>query len=256
MKRLFAIALLGVMGCGPSQSDDGASPASEVRPPKVYEVVRIEKPNVQLDGAVDEPFWQEANVERDFVFPWREKDAPPTAFRAVCDEQTLYFAFEVVDDDVVVDEKTRGEMALVGEDRVEFYFAPDLELKKYYSVEMDFLGRKLDYTASFHRKFDFDWEFPGIQTAGKRTDTGYTIEGAIPLETLRSLGLPSLDSGKLRVGVFRAEFSHGDGDAPVENWLSWVDPQTTEEDFHIPGTFGVFKVVEKSAKEAIEKAVD
>ncbi len=248
MQRIVAAVLLTALGCNTSPPGDSAS-SVKGKSPKVYDVVRVTDPNVRLDGVLDEPVWKEANVERDFVFPWRDVPAPPTSFRAVHDADTLYFAFEVVDDDVVIDEKTEGEMALIGEDRVEFYFAPDLDLKKYYSVEMDYLGRKLDYMASFHRNFDFTWEFPGIQTAGKRTETGYTIEGLIPLKSLESLGLPSLESGKLRVGVFRAEFSHGEGDAPIENWISWVDPETTEEDFHIPGTFGVFKSVVKASSE-------
>lgn len=250
MRRLLAALVIFGVGCSTNARTD-TSPPEPADSPKVYEVVRVESPSVQLDGVLDEPVWQRANVETDFLFPWRDRKAPPTAFRAVCDGETLYFAFEVEDEDVVVDDKTPGEKALIGEDRVEFYFAPDLNLKKYYSVEMDFKGRKLDYLARFHRQFDFDWEFPGIETGGKRTGKGYTIEGKIPLSVLESLGLPSLDSGKLRVGVFRAEFSHGEGEAPIENWISWVDPKTEEEDFHVPGTFGVFKAVD-SAGDGVE----
>lgn len=244
MRRLLVVAVLVWAGCSTDTPPENST-SGEASSPKVYEVVRVETPNVQLDGEINEPVWKQANLETDFVFPWRDRPAPPTAFRAVSDGKTLYFAFEVEDADVVVDDKTPGEEALIGEDRVEFYFAPDLDLKKYYSVEMDFQGRKLDYTARFHRKFDFDWEFPKIRTGGKRTSKGYTIEGTIPLSVLESLGLPSLESGKLRVGVFRAEFSHGPEDAPIENWVSWVDPQTEEEDFHVPGTFGIFKTADK-----------
>ena len=255
MRCLLAAAVVALVGCStdtPSQN----SPSDSSSPPKVYEVVRVVDPSVQLDGNLNEPIWEEANLVTDFVFPWRDRPAPPTAFRAISDGKTLYFAFDVEDEDVVVDDKTPGEKALIAEDRVEFYFAPDLDLEKYYSVEMDFQGRKLDYIARFHRKFDFDWEFPEIKTVGKRTPKGYTIEGAIPLSVFESLGLPSLESGNLRVGVFRAEFSHGDGDAPVENWVSWVDPQTTEEDFHIPGTFGVFKMVDKESPSGLPEKND
>ena len=202
MRCLLAAAVVALVGCStdtPSQN----SPSDSSSPPKVYEVVRVVDPSVQLDGNLNEPIWEEANLVTDFVFPWRDRPAPPTAFRAISDGKTLYFAFDVEDEDVVVDDKTPGEKALIAEDRVEFYFAPDLDLEKYYSVEMDFQGRKLDYIARFHRKFDFDWEFPEIKTVGKRTPKGYTIEGAIPLSVFESLGLPSLESGNLRVGVFR-----------------------------------------------------
>ena len=233
MKTVAVAVVIAVAGCAS-------------RPPKTYEVTYLPDARITVDGRPEEEAWQEAALEDGFVFPWRGRDtvAPRTAFRALCDDRFLYFVFVVEDADVVVDAATEGEMALIAEDRVEFYFAPDLELEEYYCVEMDFTGRRLDYRAVFHRQFDFSWEFAGLETAGTRTDTGYIVEGALALSVLAALGLPSLDSGRLRVGMYRAEFSHGEGPAPRENWISWIDPHTTEEDFHIPGTLGVFQRIE------------
>ena len=238
MRWLAMITIFAAVGC----STRMAVAADPEKPsPKIYQVVHLARPNVRLDGIINEPAWKDAHLESKFCFPWREEEAPLTEFRALFDDKYLYFCFNVEDEDVVIDRKTPGEQAVVAEDRVELYFAPDLTLKKYYSVEMDHLGRKLDYMSSFHRNFDFTWELPEIKFAGKRTPKGYTVEGRIPLKTLAALGLPDLDSGKLRVGIYRAQFSHGDGPAPVENWISWVDPHTVEEDFHIPQTLGVFQ---------------
>lgn len=240
MRKLVLLASVLALGC-----TGGNAPKTEKEQdaPKVYEVVELAKPGITIDGRLEEQAWEKARLLKDFCFPWREREAPLTEFRALCDQEHFYFVFRVEDNDVVVDEKTKGEEALIGEDRVELYFAPDLELKKYYSFEMDHQGRKLDYSASFHRQFDFSWDFPHLTLAGSRTPEGYIVEGSMPLKALRDLGLPSLESGRLRVGVFRAEFSHGDGPAPVENWISWIDPQTEEEDFHIPATLGIFRKV-------------
>ncbi len=109
-------------------------------------------------------------------------------------------------------------------------------------------GNKLDYKATFHRKFDFSWNCPtDLKTAGSRKEKSYIVEGGIPLKSLESLGLPSLESGELRVGVYRAEFDHGEGEAPVENWISWVNPNKMEEDFHVPYSLGIFRL-EKGGK--------
>jgi len=238
MRKLILLACVLAIGCS---GEKAPKTQGKLDTTKVYEVVELAEPGITVDGRLEEKAWEKARVMRDFCFPWREREVPPTEFRALCDRENLYFIFRVEDDDVVVDDKTQGEKALIGEDRVEFYFAPDLELKKYYSFEMDHQGRKLDYLASFHRQFDFAWDFPHLTLAGSRTPEGYIVEGSLPMKALSDLGLPSLDSGRLRVGVFRAEFSHGDGPEPVENWISWVDPQTEEEDFHIPATLGIFR---------------
>ena len=153
MKTVAVAVVIAVAGCAG-------------RPPKTYEVTYLPDARITVDGRPEEQAWQKAALEDDFVFPWRGRDtvAPRTAFRALCDDRFLYFVFVVEDADVVVDAATEGEMALIAEDRVEFYFAPDLELQEYYCVEMDFSGRRLDYRAAFHRQFDFSWEFTGLET--------------------------------------------------------------------------------------------
>lgn len=46
----------------------------------------------------------------------------------------------------------------------------------------------------------------------------------------------------VRLGLFRAEFygqekaTHGKS---PDNWLSWVRPDVTQPDFHVPGAFRV-----------------
>jgi hypothetical protein len=77
------------------------------------------------------------------------------------------------------------------------------------------------------------------------------------------MGFPQLKpGGRLRWGLFRAEFSHDrsgrpvvhresvhnrgrqlDGPPPIEEWMSWVDPKTEEPDFHVPTSLGLLEVV-------------
>jgi len=221
-------------------------------------------PNVAitLDGRADEAAWAQANVERGFIFPWKTIPAPPTEFRAVCDERYLYFHFRVHDGDVVVLDQLRDEEDAVLEDRVELYFAADAELHDYYCVEIDSRGRVFDYRGRYYRQLDPKWNLQGIEAQGAPTPEGYEVEARIPLSRLEAMGLPSLLAGeRIRCGLYRAEFSHDrsgkqvvvketihnrgrktEGPPPIEAWISWVDPGTAEPDFHIPSSLGFLEL--------------
>jgi hypothetical protein len=206
---------------------------------KTYEAPYVPDADLKLDGVPDEPVWEEAGILTEFTFPWEGRPVPHTEFRGLFDDRAFYFAFRIVDDDVVLAEDYRSKEDVVREDRVELFFAQDEELADYYCLEMDPLGRVLDYRASYYREFDFSWTFPGLEVAGVQTADGYSVEGMIPLESLESLGFPSPDSGRpIKFGVYRAEFSHTDGPGWTESWISWIAPGTEEPDFHVPESFG------------------
>ena len=206
---------------------------------KTYEATYVVDAEINLDGLADEPAWKKANLETGLTFPWEDRPAPRTEFRALFDDWALYFAFAVEDDDLVLVEDYEGEEDVVREDRVELFFALDDELNNYYCIEIDPLGRVLDYRASHYRQFDFSWTFPGLDVMGHPTDEGYRVEGLIPLRSLELLGFPSPESGSpIKFGIYRAEFRHTEGPEWAESWISWVDPKTAEPDFHVPQSFG------------------
>lgn len=234
------------------------------RSDKTYKARYLPKAKIELDGRADETAWSKAAVEKDFVFPWKEKAAPPTEFRALCDDAHLYFAFRVEDADVFTLKKHRDEMDGVFEDRVEIYFSRDDQMGDYYCFEVDSRGRPLDYHGQYYRHLDFGWNWPGLQTSGKPTADGYVVEGRVPLGSFEALGFPRLRPGvKIRFGIYRAEFSHDRSDRPVvqresihnqgrqldvpppiEAWMAWVDPKTVEADFHVPMSLGWLEIVE------------
>ena len=222
-----------VSGCG-----------TQPLPRKAYEVRYLPDAQITIDGVLDEPAAAQAKLEKDFCFPWQDRPAPPTQFRACCDDEFLYFAFKVHDEDIVVDEDSQDVNVVLVEDRVELFFAVDAALAKYFCLEIDPRGRVYDYVASHYRKFDTSWNCEGVRIGTSALEQGYLVEGAIPRETLEATGLPPLNpGGELLVGVFRAEFSHGPGPEPIENWISWVHPQTEQPDFHVPSAFGRFRIV-------------
>ena len=106
------------------------------------------------------------------------------------------------------------------------YFTPDLSLKKYYCIEIDSRGLFLDYSSSFHRNFDFSFSFPKVNTAASLTPNGYTIEGSIPLNTLRQLNvLQSNRDNIIFAGLYRAQINTGQHSEDLYKWISWIDPQ-------------------------------
>lgn len=212
-------------------------------PPKVYEVRYVAEPAIRIDGMIGEPAWQAAEVLDDLPFPWNDLPAPRTEFRALCDDEFLYFAFDVDDSDIVFARDFKSKMSVVEGDRVEVFFAPNASLDRYYCLEIDPLGRVLDYASAFYRKMDRDWSCGGLHSAATQRADGYTVEAALPLATLRALGLPPLDSDDgIVAGVYRGEFSRGADGKIVEQWMSWVDPGTPEPDFHVHESFGRFRM--------------
>jgi hypothetical protein len=229
---------------------------------KTYHVRYIENARITLEGRADEPEWAQANVESGFVFPWKKSPPPPTEFRAICSETHLFFHFRVHDEDVVVLDRLRNEEDAVLEDRVEWYFARDDRLRDYFCVEVDSQGRPFDYRGTYYRQLDPSWSLKGLETKAAPLPAGYEVEVRIPLASLQDMGLPSLLAGeKVRCGLYRAEFSHdrsgrkarvresihnrgrqSEGPPPIEAWMSWIDPQTVEPDFHVPSSLGFLQL--------------
>jgi hypothetical protein len=229
-----------------------------------YRVRRLPTADIKIDCSLSEHQWTLAYRERQFTFPWENRPAPATEFRAFCDEAFFYFAFQVEDADIFTLDTLRDKQDVIFEDRVEIFFTPDADAKHYYCLEIDPLGRTYDYEATYYRQFNPAWHCEGLETAGKLTADGYTVEGRIPLATFAALGFSPLTPGSHFVcGLYRAEFSHDRSGRPVvqedsphncgrklaitpplEAWMSWIDPKTPQPDFHVPASFGRLKIVE------------
>ncbi len=215
---------------------------------------------IEFDGKIDEPAWSQAAVEKHFFFPWKRVQAPPTEFRALCDDRFLYFSFRVKDPDIVLVDNFRDKLDALFEDRVEMFFSRDDGMKDYYCFEADAKGRALDYRASWPRHLDMDWKWDGLETKASPLPGGYVLEGRISLASFDALGFGRLGPGsKLRCGLYRAEFSHDrsghppapsehtqgrqpEGPAPIMDWISWVDPKTPSPDFHLPASLGWLQI--------------
>lgn len=193
---------------------------------------------ITIDGEFSEKAWTKTNVISGFVYPWNPDKAQPITFRAMYNENSLFLAYQMVDDVVIAPDYVSGEQDLIEQDRVEIYIGADNTMDKYFCIEMDVKGRKLDYMGRFHRQFDFSWEFNDVKHKGSYTADGYQVEAAISLKALDDLGV--IKDGVFYAGVYRADFHYGPDSSVVHVYSSWLDPQVDEPDFHVPASLGVF----------------
>jgi hypothetical protein len=186
--------------------------------------------------------WSHAETLADFTFPWENREAPKTEFRALWDETHLHFRFDCQDEDLVLPDGSTAKDRVIDSDRVEIFFAPDLSLKPYFCLEMSPRGDVLAYEARFYREMNWDWRCEGLQLTAQIDNNHYTVSGSIPLDTLRQLKV--LRSREMHAGIYRAEFHHKPDGSVHSGWMPWVNPNTERPDFHVPTSFGVLELVD------------
>jgi hypothetical protein len=207
-----------------------------------YQVKKINE-TISISGKGIDPIWKQANLHENFTYPWRSETPPPTQFKSLYNDDYFYFLYRANDDYVHLDKSGRGEMDAVDSDRVEIFFKADDKMNPYYALEMDALGRILDTKGVYHRKIDFDWNWPAGHLIVKASidDNGYFVEGAISFESLRSLGLYK-DDFILKAGLYRGEYIKNHKGEIDTKWISWIKPDSETPDFHIPSSFGILEL--------------
>lgn len=185
--------------------------------------------------------WSATDVLADFTFPWENRPAPKTEFRALWDETHLHFRFDCQDDDLVLPDGPTAKDRALGSDRVEIFFAPDLNLKPYFCLEMTPKADVLAYEARFYREINWDWRCEGLQIDAHIENNHYSVSGSIPLNTLRVLKV--LCSHEIFAGIYRAEFHHEPDGSVHSGWMPWVNPNTERPDFHVPASFGILELM-------------
>lgn len=208
---------------------------------KTYTVRKIDAKPV-LSGKGNDEVWKRAHIASDFHYPWEKGTPPPTRFKALHNEEWLYLFFEVEDPSVFILEETNHKSEVAASSRAEIFFKRDDKMNPYYCLEIDPLGRVLDYEATFHRKFDITWSWPKehlVVKTNKHND-GYTLEFAITKSSLKELGL--LKNNVLQAGLYRADCVGRKNGETEFKWISWGRPDSPTPDFHIPSSFGIMRL--------------
>jgi hypothetical protein len=190
------------------------------------------------------PIWEKADTLKDFIYPWSPEIKAGMTFRALWNDRRFYFRFDITGSRILTFTRTNHKMEVVDSDRIEIFLRANNQLNPYYCLEIDPLGRILDYKAKFYRQFDYEWQWPGekeLEVRSAFTAAGYFVEGSISLGSLKELGL--LRDQALETGLFRGECLKLPEPESSFNWISWVKPESRHPDFHLPSAFGRIELV-------------
>ncbi|MCL6265456.1 sugar-binding protein [Flagellimonas myxillae] len=211
----------------------------------VYAIQRID-PAEELIKFPSSQLWERAQVLQHFSQPWGDADCPKISFRALHNYEYLFLRYQVTNPKVLIFEGQGGKMDVVQSERVEIFLAQDPKLQTYYCLEIDPSERILDYTASFHRDFDYNWSWPKghlFATAQIRPED-YQVDVRISKESLEQLGL--IHQNRILAGIYlghcEALPDENCGQSTL-NWLTWIDPKRKTPDFHVPATFGTLELM-------------
>jgi hypothetical protein len=193
---------------------------------------------VTIDGKLDDAAWQSAVVFRD-SYPISERSAggPATEWRILWDDSFLYFAFDCTDTDLVAPEMKR-DAPVYSDDCVEMFILPQLRTGSYWELVISPSDSVFD---SLHSKSLSEWasinrsveNIEGLQRGvvcngtlnqPGDTDTGYTIEVAVPFSQLPEYSRSQPAAGhQLRLMLVRLDKTGKDSHLvysfqPLLNW--------------------------------------
>jgi hypothetical protein len=207
---------------------------------KEYHVEIIDKSQKNVSEIMDPVFWEKANCLTDFTSPWNNDPLLRIEFRALWDLDYLYFNFQVFDSEVYIDRKDNSTDSICNSDRVELFFRKNEKLSPYYCLEMDVDARILDFEAYPNWNFDYNWRWPEkqLKIQSVKGQNSFTVAGRISIASLKELDL--IQGNIIEAGVYRAKFSPNEKGDYQPTWISWVNPNTAEPNFHIASSFGRF----------------
>lgn len=207
---------------------------------KEYQVILIDKNLKNKVEILNDSVWEKANCLTDFSSPWKNNPISKIEFRALHDIENFYFNFRVFDTDIYIDQNDDSVESIGNSDRVELFFRKDATINPYYCLEMDTAARIMNFKAKPNKDFDFEWKWPKseIEIKSSKDEKSFSVEGRISIASLKELGL--IQNDVIETGVYRAKFSKEDNQNYMPTWISWVNPNTPEPNFHIASSFGKF----------------
>jgi len=206
----------------------------------VYQVLRTAQA-IQVDGKLDDAAWAQAPAVGAFVNNRDGSASPlPTEAKILYDDDFLYFAFRVVDDNIWATMKERDDH-LWTEEVVEVFLQPDPQKSPYIELEVNPLGTMLDiYLLDIRKPIPYkSWNSHKLKWAvqvdgtvdGKPGDQQWTAEIALPMEDIvPAPNLPPKPGDRWRLNLYRVE------QKPERAGLAWSP--TMAGDFHKPSMFG------------------
>jgi len=197
--------------------------AEDNKPVFVYAAPKAEGP-INLDGALDEPAWQNAPLASGFTFFGQDQRAEvQTSFRLLYDDQALYLS--VIGDEPLMGKVApaalpRDEHGVFSQECIEFFIDPQHSHSQYYQIAANLAGSIYDseYT-------DTTWQGT-TSVQGRLGEKAWTMEWRLPWA---DYGLKPEPNLLLGFNVCRDRYT-----GPVREWTNWSQ---VIGGFHDPARF-------------------
>ncbi|MBF4517008.1 carbohydrate-binding family 9-like protein [Flavobacterium sp. ANB] len=205
---------------------------------KNYNVNRIEKNALQINGLGNNSLWNNAETLTDFISPWDDLEPEKIELRALWDTEYIYFSYKVYDTNIHIDRKDDSVDSIAESDRVEIFFRTDEALNPYYCLEIDPTPRIMDFIAYPNKKFDYDWNWPenDISVKSNIKEDYFVVEIAISIQSLKNFHL--IKDNIIETGFYRAKYKKQENNLFEPTWITWINPNTETPNFHIASSFG------------------
>ena len=210
---------------------------------KCYHVKKINNRELKITGKADNILWDEAKVLNDFNSPWNKEKVKKITFKALWDTENFFFCFIIEDSEVYIDTTDDTISSINNSDRVEVFFRTNVLLDPYYCLEIDPTPRIMNFKARPNKQFDFNWNWPNkdISIKSHIQKEFFTVEGSISLDSLRAFNL--LNNNKIEAGIYRAKFKQKQDGSYDPTWITWINPNTENPNFHVQSSFGTLKLI-------------
>lgn len=236
-------------------------PSRPFPPIPTAEVRRASKPLV-IDGKLDDSAWTAAQPFT-LLFPWDSQTGAKqkTVVRLLWDDDYLYAGYECDDADITARFDTHDDPTY-RDDAVEFFINPKPSQSFYYGLEMNARAVLYDYAFVYPHILLQRYDFTGVKlathlrgtlNAGGDTDSGWSLEVAIPWRNFEEIG------GKMPPqpgAVWTANLNRWDGAEPHRRLSVWSDSAQPDPNPHNPARFGRLVFVGPQARGPILPAPD
>ncbi len=186
--HLFRATLLALMAAVAARAEDGA--ADQELPPeatfmRTAHAARRTGP-ITLDGKMDEPAWQAAELQEHFRQAHPDEGAEAsvaTRFRVLWDDENIYVGVECDDPREPTATLSRRDRFVEG-DFVSFDFDTTLDRRTAYHFQVYASGTQLDGIHFNDTELTTDWD-GAWDSAVARSSKGWSLEVRIPLRLMR-----------------------------------------------------------------------
>ena len=203
------------------------------------------KQPILIDGDLSD--WKNPFSQEFVIHNSGEKPTQSTFSSLSWDKNFLYIGYNCIDSKIVGKVRKQDSHLFETDDLVEIFISPTEEVKNYIEIGVnafnsnyDVLIQCLDRDCT-KRKSDLSINIKGLQTASKITESGYSVEIAIPFSSLNEITNGNFKTPKIgtiwKGNLFRIDFGN-----PKE-YQSLKPYQSKKHGFHQPAEFAELQFV-------------